>query len=116
MSTNKKNSITIRIILTLVFLVISYLSFHFASWEFVWNEKLSFGEIYLINESGIGEANDAFLLLRDAFAIQINGGYYGVANTGRFLNSPILAWILLFVSIGLVPIAFKTLFGFDDEE
>lgn len=99
-----------------MFLAIAYCAFHFASWKFIWNENISYWDLILINLLEIGKANDSFILLRDAFAIRINDGYYGIANTKQYLDSPVLSWILLFVSLGSVSLAFNSLFGIKDDD
>ena len=94
-----KSNIIERVIVTVVLLALCYCSFHFASWEFIWNLKLSMFDSAFLQAYGLGYADDAFLITKQSFAIQVNGGYYGLVNTGHFLDSPVLSWILLVVSV-----------------
>ena len=65
--------------------VIGVGAFYGGGWEVAWGATRASGEALVV---------DASRLL-----IRVNSGYYGIVQTDRFFDSPVLSWILLVVAV-----------------
>lgn len=111
--TKKKENTFAWLIGIAVLIAITYCSFHFGSWEFVWNEKVDLMTVYFTNGLGFGKLTHSYIFIPTPFALafRIGDGYYGLSMTGGHIDSPVISWILLIVSIATAYLTLQLLFG-----
>lgn len=107
-----------RVIVVAIFLAIGFSLFFFGSWKIMWNESVSWLDAIVLQSFDNASVNDSFLCGSHVIGIRINEGYYGFIRGDRFIDSPVLQWIMLplsFVAFGWA--IEKLIFGeisFDD--
>jgi hypothetical protein len=109
----KKESIGERVGIFLILSLIGRALFYFGSWNLVLGEKINAFFQFLI----YGNHQKDFILESKGIVFRINEGYWGFAQDGRFFDSPIIQWIMLFLSLGAFFYALRGLilgFGSDD--
>lgn len=71
-------------------------------WDVIWGRKATWFD-YLIGDGGLK-------IRENIIAIEFNSRYYGFVNVTRFFDSPVISYMLLFLSLGLVYYAFRFFF------
>jgi hypothetical protein len=104
---NASNIIS-RIVTTLILAGVGWLLFHFGSWHIFMNKEASAVIYWLGNQKSL-------ILESEGVLIRINDKYYGFFQDGRFFDSPVIQWIMLFVALSAFAYGLKVLiFGDND--
>jgi hypothetical protein len=97
-----------RVITALILGGVGWLLFHFGSWHIFFNKDIS-AAIYLLSKGR------DLIIETEGIVIRIGSGYYGFAQDGRFFDSPVIQWIMLFVALSAFVYGLKVLiFGDND--
>ena len=104
-----------RIVGSLILAGIGWALFYFGSWHLILNRKI---DIFLQFLSTGQLKQQSVILDGDGFVFRINDKYFGFIKDGHFFDSPVIQWIMIFLSLGAFFYAIQMLltgnFGSDD--
>ena len=87
-----------RLIIIIVLTIISYLLFHFGSWNLLWGDFLYTAK------------TEDFIIDNNNLAFKLNNGYYGFKRDTFYFNSAFLQWGMLGVGITTMYYSIKNIF------
>lgn len=87
-----------RIISSIFLLGTGWILFKFGSWHLVLGKKISILLQYI--SSGSLEKRN-LIWEENGIAFRFNDSFYGFAKNGHYFDSPLVQWIMLFISLGL---------------
>lgn len=86
-----------RLIIIIALTIISYLLFHFGSWNLLWGNSLN-----------IAKAKD-FIIDNNNLAFKLNNGYYGFKRDTFYFDSTFLQWGMLGIGITTMNYSIKNI-------
>ena len=99
-----------RIIVSLILSGIGWVLFHFGSWSLVLGEKLDVFLQYFLT----GQFEQQSIIIDGyGFVFRVNEKYYGFIRDSHFFDSPVIQWVMLFLSLGVFVMAIRILFTAD---
>ncbi|HNY62108.1 MAG TPA: hypothetical protein PLH70_00225 [Bacteroidales bacterium] len=105
-----------RIIGFIIVVGIGLALFYFGSWHLILGIEIDAFLHYLYT----GQFESSVILDPDGFLFRINEKYYGFVKDGHFFDSPLLQWIMLFLSmiafIMSIYVLFSGIFSGDDDD